>query len=144
MPPTRARRPVSKRQKSTVSERTFRNRVREEPEFREAYRAGRVDYHYAVAHRLKSIAFGGPISESRKACQFILSRQFGWIEKRASELSAGREGGVLVVPAMLEDPDEWERLAAAQQARAKLLTRGQDDPDDQSAVELPEGATRAD
>jgi hypothetical protein len=99
----------------SFSERTLRNRLKEDERAAEAYDAGRAEVAYEIANRHRTIALHGSEKESRLACEFWLERQFDWTKSKPE--AVGHEPGttgVLVVP-MPMTIEEWEAAAIAQQ-----------------------------
>ncbi len=95
----------------SLSERTLRNRLRDDERAADAYAAGRAEAAYGIAERHRNIALYGSERESRRACEFWLERQFGWGDKPDAEV-AKAAGGVLMVP-MPMTIEEWEAAAIA-------------------------------
>ena len=108
------------------SERTLRTRLREDERAWDAVSAGRAQQGMAILKRLQGIALGADhsIGDSRKACEFLLERRFGFVRPSAASTDAQRPVPVQIVLTQVES-DEGGELAGR---RGKgLLGPGSDD-----------------
>ncbi len=77
----------------SLSERTLRNRLRDDERAADAYAAGRAEIAYGIAERHRTIALYGSERESRRACEFWLERRGRPPDQVARKIIRGIERG---------------------------------------------------
>lgn len=112
------------------SSRTFRKRLQEQGNaVAAAYRRGRAQYKRKLTDRLADIALADldsedvTVAEARKAIQWVLKTQFGWVPAERREIT-GKDGGPVAVE---QDPrEELERKIerAAERVAAQVGNNG--------------------
>ena len=92
------------------SERTLRTRLREDEQAWDAVSAGRAQQGMAIMKRLQAIALGADhnLSESRKACEFLLERRFGFVRPSAASTDSQKRVPLQIILTQVEGDEGGE------------------------------------
>jgi len=92
------------------SARTLRTRLREDERAWDAVSAGRAHQGMAIMKRLQGIALGADhnLSESRKACEFLLERRFGFVRPSAAPTHAQQPAEFQIILTQVEGDEGAE------------------------------------